>query len=339
MPKQVDVLIIGGGPGGTPAALALARAGKHVMLVEKGPGLGGTCLFEGCIPSKILWESAAKCRLYRGLPAFGLHPPQGEPALDWGAVMARKRAILARRSHAALQRARALPSLEVIFGKATLLGPRRARVTPEGEVPREVDFQNAILATGSVPHLLPIPGVDLPRVMTSESLLDIDHLPERLVVIGGGAIGVEMAAIFHAFGTSIALLEAGPRILGPMDEELALMLQERLKEEGIAIHTGAKAQAIRETGQGAAVDYLDGEGKKHTLEGEYVLEVTGRHPHVEGLGLEHTSVQWDRHGIKVDEHLETHEPGIYALGDVIGHPMFAHWATAQALALARHLLG
>jgi dihydrolipoamide dehydrogenase len=336
---SVDDLVIGGGPGGTPAAMALASAGRRVLLVEKGAGLGGTCLFEGCIPSKILRESASRLQVVRRAQEFGLRVPAGEIGVDWNAIMQRKAAILRARADGALQRARRIPGLSVQFGSATLLGARRARVARRDGAPEEVEFGSAIIATGSVPNLLPVPGVDLPQVLTSEQMLEIDRVPGRLVVIGAGPIGVEMAQIFAAFGSAVTVLEAGPRILAPVDEEIAVALQNHILQQGIALEFGAQVAAIARDGDGLRVHYLDAAGARREAQADVVLEATGRRPNVDGLGLAHTAVRHDGHGVKVDSRLETDERGIYAVGDVIGHPMFAHWATAQALALAGHLLG
>jgi len=336
---RVDDLVIGGGPGGTPTAMALASAGRRVLLVEKGAGLGGTCLFEGCIPSKILRESAERLQAIRRAREFGLRVPAGEIGVDWAAIMKRKTEILHRRAGGALQHARQIPTLDVRFGSAALLGPRRARITPHGGEPLEVEFSSAIIATGSLPNLLPVTGADLPQVLTSEQILEVDRVPARLVVIGAGPIGVEMAQIFAGFGSRVTLLEAGPRILAPVDEEIALALDGYIRRQGVELELGAAVAAIAPKGDHVGVQYRNAGGAPREAEAELVLVATGRRPNVETLGLEHTGVRHDRHGVKVDSKLETDEPGIYAVGDVLGHPMFAHWATAQALALAGHLLG
>ncbi len=334
-----EFLIIGGGPAGTPAAMALAQADRKVTLVEEGPGLGGTCLFEGCIPSKIFRETARRLREIDESLDFGLCLPGTRPHLDWSAVQARKRAILQRRSQAALEHVRRFPTLELIQGRARLLSPRSAEIALSGGGQRRVEFEKAVIATGSVPVRPPIPGVENPRVLDSEGILDIDHVPADLVVIGGGPIGVELGQIFHAFGSRVLILEAASRLLGPVDPELSDRLRAHMEREGIEILTGSQVKAIVNTGGGAYVQYVTATGEPCQRHAENVLLVTGRHPRVEGLGLEHTRVRHGPHGIEVDAHLETAEAGIHALGDAVGQPMFAHWASAQALALARHLLG
>jgi len=337
--KRIDVLVVGGGPGGTPAAMALATGGRRVLLVEKGTGLGGTCLFEGCIPSKVLHESASRLQAIRRAQEFGLNVPAGEIGIDWSVIMQRKTAILRRRAEGALQRARHIPTLTVQFGEATLLGPRRARVTRHEGKPEEIEFAHAIIATGSVPRPLPVAGIDLPQVVTSEQLLDIKQPPKRLVVIGAGPIGVEMAQIFAAFGSVVTMIEAGPRILAPVDDEIAAALQNHLREQGVGLELGAQVLSIVSKSDRVGVQYRDAAGAEHEVDAETVLEATGRYPNVDGLGLECTAVHFDHHGVKVNDTLETDEGGIYAVGDVVGHPMFAHWATAQGLAVARKLLG
>lgn len=336
--ERIDVLVIGGGPGGTPAALALAQAGKRVLLVEAGRGLGGTCLFEGCIPSKIYREVAARRREFARATEFGLlSPGNGDCAVDWSAVRARRHLILTQRAQAALAKARALKTLEVVFGNARLTGPREAMIAGvEGS--RSVQFEHAILATGSQPNHLPIPGAELPGVLDSTGLIEIGFIPKSLVLVGGGPVGVEMAQIFAMLGARVTLLEAMPRILGPVDSVLAGLLTERLTADGIDIHTGVKIESIEGAEREHTVNFTQG-GNLKKAGAQVVAIVAGRHPNVSGLGLGTTAVRHDRHGVKVDDALQTDEPGIYATGDLVGNPMFAHWASAQAQAVAHHLLG
>ena len=336
---STDILVIGGGPGGTPAAMALAQAGRRVVLVEAGAGLGGTCLFSGCIPSKIFRETAfRRAEAARGA-AFGLTLPAGESgAVDWSAVQSRRHHILAARSAGALANAKQLHGLEVVFGRARLTGPRSAVIETPGEAPRNVTFSQAILATGSTPSRLPIPGADLPGVIDSEGLIDIGFVPDSLALIGAGPIGIEMAQIFAMLGADVTVLEAAPRILGPVDETLAGLLDAHLRETGIRIETGIRVDGIEAAERGHRI-HFNRDGESQSVAAQVVAIVAGRHPNVNGLGLEKTAITHGPHGVGVNDQLETAEPGIFATGDVTGTPMFAHWATAQALAVARHILG
>lgn len=336
--EHVDVVVVGAGPGGTPAAMSLAQGGKRVLLVEGGRGLGGTCLFEGCIPSKIFRETAARRREMARAGEFGLHGmAQGDPAINWSQVQTRRHHILNQRAQGALAKARALPGLETVFARARLTGPRSMVLEVQGSL-RAVQFEQAILATGSVPNRLPIPGAELPGVIDSKGLVEVGFVPESLVLVGGGPIGVEMAQIFAMLGAEVTILEAMPRILGPVDSTLANLLGERLGEDGIAVHTGVEVSAIEGAGLQHTVHYMHN-GHTRQVSAQLVAMVAGRHPNVAGLGLETTAVRFDKHGLKVDERLESDEAGIFATGDLVGQPMFAHWATAQAHAVANHLLG
>ncbi len=339
MTKQYDYLVVGGGPGGTPTAMALAAAGRRVLLVEKGPGLGGTCLFEGCIPSKIFRESARRFAELKESAKFGLCLPTQDVTINWSAILERKRSILKRRSDAALNNTEHFKTLETLTGQCSLVDAHTACITFDDASSDEVKFDKAILSTGSTPFIPPIRGADQHRVYDSESILNIDHIPSRLVIIGGGPIGVELGQIFKTFGSDIHILEAAPRILMPVDEELALHLQQRMINEGINITTRCQVTAINHSGQSVFVEYTAENGEKQRVNTDAVLMVTGRRPNVDGLGLENTRVKHTSHGIEVNDNLQTAEDNIYAVGDVIGQPMFAHWATAQGLALARSLLG
>ncbi|MHB1283959.1 MAG: dihydrolipoyl dehydrogenase family protein [Metallibacterium scheffleri] len=338
--ESVDVLVIGGGPGGTPAALALAQAGRRVLLVEQGDGLGGTCLFEGCIPSKIFRESALRLHAADRAGEFGVgFDAAMKPVIDWQRVLARKRDILAARAAAALRNAQALPTLQIVRGHARLLGAHRAEISLPGAAPRGLRFAHAILAAGAQAAQSALVGSDLAGVHASEQLLSLDRVPDSLLLVGGGPIGVEMAQIFHLLGSRVTLLQGRERILPSMDADLALQLQQRLQDSGIDLRCGARAQCIVAVPGGLRVTYSDAQGNGGQIEAQHVGLALGRAPRVADLGLEHTRIRHDGKGLRVDAQLQTDEPDIYAVGDLLGQPMFAHWATAQAQALAAHLLG
>ncbi len=339
MKQRYDFIVIGGGPGGTPTAMALASAGKQVLLVEKGQGLGGTCLFEGCIPSKILRESARRLVEIREATDFGLKLETQSLQLDWNAIQQRKQNILTKRSMGAQQKLKQIPNLELIMGTASFIDDKQVKITPHTGDSQTVSFDKAIIATGSTPARPPIEGIDLPNVLDSEQILSIDHLPEKMVIIGAGPIGIELAQIFHTFGCEVSILEAGAHILAPVDQELAEQLKQQMMDDGIAITTNCKVKQISETASELSVNYQTDAGESLERSAEIVLLVTGRHPNTDGLGLENTQVEFNPQGIQVNAQLQTSENTIYAVGDVIGQPMFAHWATAQGLALAKNLMG
>jgi dihydrolipoamide dehydrogenase len=301
--------------------------------------LGGTCLFYGSIPSKIFRETAFRRHEAARASEFGLgNAPSVLPEVNWSTVQSRRHRILAQRSGGALAKASGLKGLEVVFGRARLTGPRSAVIERDGEPIRTVQFETAILSTGSVPSPLPVSGADLPGVLDSDKLIGIGFVPDSLVLIGGGPIGIEMAQIFAQLGTKVTVLEAASRILGPVDATLADLLAHHLTDSGIALETGVKVARI-EGAEDAHQVHFTRNGKDHSVEAQVVAIVAGRHPNVAGLGLETTAVKHGPHGINVSETLETDEPGLFAIGDVVGNPMFAHWATAQAHAVARHILG
>jgi dihydrolipoamide dehydrogenase len=340
MDKQFDVLVIGGGPGGTPAAMALAQAGKKTLLVESGAGLGGTCLFEGCVPSKIFRETAERMRDIARAEEFGIDLPHEMVKLNWLQVQTRKRAILKRRSEEAILKAGQLNNLHILLGQAQLSGPRKAFIKPtkgDGDT-IEIKFEQCILAAGSTPNALPIRGADSSQVYNSDSILDIDFIPERLVVIGGGPIGVELAQIFHALGAHVTLMEMEPHILSIVDAELAQTLEQRLIEQGISLQVNCKIKSIHQSDNGVFVDF-DTKLGSDSIYATAILAAAGRSPRIDSLGLEFTAVKSGPRGVEIDETLQTAEHGIYAVGDIVGQPMFAHWATAQGLAVAQHLIG
>ena len=334
---KTEILVIGGGPGGTPLAMATALSGRQVVLVEAGAGLGGTCLFHGCVPSKIFREAAFFKYRAEKSAILGIEDLSGKVNLDWTAVMKRKEAILSSRSASALNNGNKIPSLKILFGKARFFNAKNVIV--EGtQGPVSIEFEKAVIATGSVSRKLEVPGAELSGVLTSEQLIATDHIPRSMVVVGGGPIGVELGQMFSMMGSRVSILEALPELLSSVDQKLSSRLKVLLEREGISVKTGVKIARIEEN-QGLKRVFYTVDGQEFFEDAEVILTVVGRSPQVESLGLQNTQVRYSPRGIEVDESLRTAEKNIWAVGDVTGQPMFAHWATAQAQALANALLG
>ena len=309
--KEFDLIVIGCGPGGYPAAAAAASDGLNVAIVERGE-LGGTCLNRGCIPTKCLCRTADVMLTAREAAHFGILTD--EPKVDYPAAVARKDAVLndLRQGVESL-----LQNVTVIKGEARFCDHNVIEVNLE-----HYTANKFIIATGSRPAVLPIEGAEL--ALTSDEILAMTELPESLVVIGGGVIGLEFASIFNALGVKVSVVEYCPEILPNFDAEVAKRLRTSLKRRGIDFNLGAAVKAIRSGG----IVVFDQKGKEKEVQGAQVLMAVGRRPVIpEGLDCE-----LNRGAIKVNpDTFETSIPGIYAIGDVNGICQLAHVATAQGL--------
>jgi dihydrolipoamide dehydrogenase len=330
-PHEYDIVIIGGGPGGYVAAIRAAQLGAKVALVEKDR-VGGTCLNRGCIPTKSLVRSVEVLQLVDEAPNFGVIVE--EPAFDFARIMARKDEVVARlvagvegllRSH----------QVEIVPGTATIPRPGLVLVRATNS-DRRLTTENIVIATGSVPARPPIAGLDAPGVLTSADILELEEVPDILAVIGGGIIGLEFAAIFHALGTKVTVLEMLPTLLPTVDGELARRYKSYLQRAGMEVHLRARVEEILPKGNRLAVRVADSGDE---VEAEKVLVATGRVPYTEGLGLEELGVKRERGAIVVDEHLATNVPGVYAIGDVTGGIMLAHLASRQGEVAVENILG
>ncbi len=334
MSKHVDTAIIGGGPGGVPAALFLLSKGKSVCLFEKSGHLGGTCLFEGCIPSKIFIESAKRFTSLGKMAHFGIEVGS-KFSINWDKVLERKEDILMRRSGGALANLQKFPEFTFIPCEAKLAGSNMIEYLYDGKK-GTLEAKNIILATGSVSFIPPIEGINL--AITSEELLSIDHIPESMVIIGAGPIGIEAATMFSQSGTKCTIIEMLERVLPNVDAEVAGFLEEKLKDdERINVFTAGKVVSISEDSNQKEVKF-EHKGEVKSVKVEVVLVCVGRRPNVKGLGLEEAGVEFDSKGVKVNDFLQTSQEGIYACGDVIGGYMYAHTSTYEGLVCAKNIL-
>ncbi len=328
-----DVAVIGGGPGGYVAAIRAAQLGARVLLVEKAQ-LGGVCLNRGCIPTKTLLASADKWRDLQRCQEYGL--AAGEISFDFLLVRRRMLQVVAqmRRGIEQLMKSNAIA---VETGTARLAGADRLSIqTAQGE--KVHTARKIIVATGASPVGLPVPGGELPQVINSDQLLALEEVPKRMVVIGAGAVGIEFAAIFQAFGCEVTVVEMMPAILPNVDGELAKRLALLLRKQGIKLLTNARVTGIEAAGSGVVVAVADESGAR-AIEADKVLVSIGRRPVVDGLGLETAGVAYTCKGILVDEKMATNVPGIYAIGDVTGGFMWAHAASAAGLVAAENACG
>ncbi len=324
-----DLLIIGGGPGGYVAAIRARQLGMEVSLFEQDQ-LGGTCLNHGCIPTKAYYKNAEVLRTMQNLNEFSIRcmDVQFNLALAKG----RKDGIVNKlvEGVAGLLQAN---GVEVIRGQAKIVD--NSTIESNGNLYRG---KRILIASGSQAVRLTIPGIDLPGVITSTELLDLEELPDRMVIIGAGVVGLELACIFNSFGSQVTVLEAADHILGPLDNELSKRMNVFLKRQGISIHTSCQVEEIQ-----PRQDHLVvlGHGKKDALqlETDLVLNAAGRKAAAPGLHLDELGIARQHGFIKVDENFESSVPGIFAIGDVIGGQMLAHVASEEGVVAVERMYG
>ena len=324
------VLVIGGGPGGYVAAIRAAQLGAKVTLAERAE-IGGTCLNRGCMPTKALLHSSEVYELATNSADIGIIGR--DVAVDWPRVQATRQSVSDKLTGGvrALMRAN---KVTVVEGKAKFTGPKTVEVGGKTLNPDKI-----IIAVGSKPVMPPIPGLkECPACIDSTACLKLDHIPESLVVIGGGVIGVELGSVYRRFGSKVSVLELQDRILPQMDGELAELAAAQLVAEGMDLRTGAKVTRVDTTTNGAAVHAEIG-GKDTVFEAEKVLVCVGRSPNLEGLGLDKAGIAVEGGFIKVDKRLETSVPGVFAVGDCSGRLMLAHAAMAMGEAAAENAMG
>ncbi len=329
-----DLIIIGGGPGGYVAAIRAAQLNAKVCLVERHR-MGGTCLNTGCIPTKALYRSAEVYQLVKRSDEFGIE--SNATAINWERVQDRKAKIVDQLV-SGIDQLLKTNGVTVINGEAKLEGPNEVSVVKADAETVKVSADNIIIATGSKSAMPPIEGADLPGVLDSTALLGIDHIPQKLAVIGGGVIGMEFAAVFNAFGREVTVIEFLPSILAQLDSDISKRLVPMMKKKGVEILTSAKVMRIEKRGSRLALEASTAKGGIQ-IEADQVLLAVGRQSSVDGLGLETAGVEHDRKGIKTNRFGQTNVPNIYAIGDVTGGVMLAHTASHQGILAAEHMMG
>ena len=333
---KYDLVVIGSGPGGYVAAIRAAQWGLKVAVVEKDPFLGGTCLHVGCIPTKVFLHHADIYDHFKRAEEFGFEVK--DVKINWPAILTRKDKIVKKHAGGigALFKKN---KVESITGWGKIAGPGKVTVEKEGKV-TELETTNILLATGSEARSLPGVEIDNNIVLTNREILGLKEIPKSMIVVGCGAVGVEFASIFRTFGTEITLLEAVTRVVPLEDEEISAELHKVLVKKGMKIELEAKVESVKKGVNGATVPYKDKSGTVQTISAEKVLIAVGRRPLTENIGLEKTKVKVERGFIHTNAFLETDEPHVYAIGDIVaGLPQLAHAASMEGIIAVGKMAG
>ena len=325
----MKIIIIGAGPGGYETALLAAKRGVEVILVEAGP-VGGTCLNEGCIPTKAFCRNAEVLDGLREAVSFGV--TDMSYGFDFKTVVDRKNAVV-EQLRGGVEGLLGHKLITLVRGKASFKDQHTVVVES-----KEYKADYIIIATGSVSASLPIPGADLPGILTSKEILDIDEIPQSLCVIGGGVIGLEFASIFRSFGSEVTVLEYCKDILPRFDTDLAKRLKQSLGKRGIDIQTQAQVTSISES-EGRYTVSFTRKGKDETVVTDKVLMAVGRRAKLDSMNYADIGLECTRRGIAVNDKMQTNLPHIYAIGDINGLMMLAHAATFQGIVALDHIMG
>ncbi|WP_067729971.1 dihydrolipoyl dehydrogenase [Oceanobacillus damuensis] len=335
MKEEYDVVIIGGGPGGYVTAIRATQLGLKTALVEKEK-LGGTCLHAGCIPSKALLRSAEIYANTKNSEKYGVIAP--EVGLDFSKVQSRKEDIVTQLLKG-IQHLMKKGKIDVYEGTGSITESRDVTVKKNNEEQHLLHSKNIILATGSRPKTLPGLEVDGEYVLTSEEALELEELPESIIIVGGGVIGIEWASMLVDFGLQVTVIEYADRILPTEDKDVSKEVQRLMKKKGVKIVTGAKVlPETLEKGNGVSIK-AERKGKETLFSADKLFVSVGRLPNTEGLGLANTEIEVDRGSVQTNEYYQTNERNIYAIGDVIGGLQLAHVASHEGIVAIEHIAG
>jgi dihydrolipoamide dehydrogenase len=341
LPETIyDIVIVGSGPAGYTAAIRAGQYGLKTALIEKDGFLGGTCLHVGCIPTKALLFNAELWDHLKEAKEYGIEGVDARK-LNWAAVQDRKSKIVTKHAKG-LEFLMRKNKVETVKGYGKLTGPAQngvltVEITNDGKA-THLKARNVLLATGSEARM--IPGLEpSDSVLTNIEILNLKTIPKSLVVVGAGAVGVEFASIFRSFDTEVTILEMLPRLVPVEDEEVSKELARVYRKRGINFHTGAKVEKIDKTKSGVAVTFSV-DGKQQKIEAEKILIAIGRKPRTANIGLEKTKIKPDREFIKTDSWMQTAEPGVYAIGDIVlGSPQLAHVGAMEGLVAVAKIAG
>jgi dihydrolipoamide dehydrogenase len=333
---KYDIAIIGSGPGGYVAAIRAGELGLKTVVVEKDPFLGGTCLHVGCIPTKVLLYHAdvydhMKNAAELGFEVSGLK-------INWANVLARKSKIVTKHSKG-IEFLFKKNKVEWVQGWGKYEGPGKVSVEKDGKK-STIEASNILMVSGSEAKALPGIEPDHKTILTNRSILQLPEIPKTLIVIGAGAVGVEFASIFNSFGSQVTILEALPRVVPVEDEEISAELDKTYRKKGINIQTGCTVDGVKKDAKGVMVSFKDRGGKAQTLQVEKLLLAVGRKPMTENCGLENSKAKVERGFVHVNEFMQTAEPNLYAVGDIVaGLPQLAHAAMMEGIVAVTHIAG
>lgn len=334
--ENYDVIVIGTSQGGRFLPVDLAKAGRRVALVERGR-LGGVCVNTGCTPTKTMIASARLAHMARRGAEYGVRT--GPVSVDLAAVRERKRAMVEGAGENYSGRLN-VDGLDLILGEARFTGPRTLAVTLRDGGTREIGAPVIVVDTGTRPRPPAIEGAQDATVLDSTSIMELDELPEHLMVLGGGYIGLEFGQMFRRFGSEVTIVQRGPRLLANEDEDVSEEVAAILREDGITVLTSAAARRVESVGGGRTLLTVETAQGEQQIEGSHLLSAIGRVPNTDVLDAAAAGIRLrDDGSIEVDEHLETSVPGVYAMGDVVGGPAFTHSSYDDHRILRARLLG
>lgn len=336
--SQFDITIIGSGPGGYVAAIRAAQLGFKTAIIEKYPTLGGTCLNVGCIPSKALLDSSEHFeKAKHEFADYGILI--NEPKVDLPKMIARKNAVVEQTTKG-INYLMDKNKVTVFEGVGSFESATKIKITKNDGSTESIESKYTIIATGSKPSTLPFITIDKERIITSTEALGLQEVPKKLLVIGGGVIGLELGSVYMRLGAEVTVIEYLDKIIPGMDGALSKELQKVLKKQGMKFSLSTAVSGVERIGDSVRVTATDKKGEEVIFEGDYCLVSVGRRPYTDGLSLENAGVELDERGrVKVNDHLQTNIPNIYAIGDVVKGVMLAHKAEEEGVFVVESLAG
>ncbi len=336
--SQFDITIIGSGPGGYVAAIRAAQLGFKTAIIEKYPTLGGTCLNVGCIPSKALLDSSEHFeKAKHEFADYGILI--NEPKVDLPKMIARKNAVVEQTTKG-INYLMDNNKVTVFEGVGSFESATKIKITKNDGSTESIESKYTIIATGSKPSTLPFITIDKERIITSTEALGLQEVPKKLLVIGGGVIGLELGSVYMRLGAEVTVIEYLDKIIPGMDGALSKELQKVLKKQGMKFSLSTAVSGVERIGDSVRVTATDKKGEEVIFEGDYCLVSVGRRPYTDGLSLENAGVELDERGrVKVNDHLQTNIPNIYAIGDVVKGVMLAHKAEEEGVFVVESLAG